>query len=213
MISVDDMVKSVVDALNGKGMYSNSMFIFTSDNGYLLGEHRLAQKGVAYDEAIRVPLVISGVGVQPGQRSSAMVVNNDLAPTITEFSGLIPLRNIDGRSLKSILQNPTLSNSRQQILIEHFPENTGLIVFDKIAPHSALRSMKSGGNNYTFIDYSNQSAAVSMEYYDLRLDPYQLKNTANLLGGGRTSALKSTVSALSLCVGLTCQTIENAPQP
>ncbi len=209
MLSVDDMVGSIAAILQHKGMYKNTIFFLTSDNGYLLGEHRLAEKGVGYEEAIRVPLVISGAGIVPASRCSSLVANHDLAVTIADLSGASPTRNVDGRSLRPWLIDPSKSTSRRQILVEHYQENTKLVALDLIPPYSVLRNLVPNQTNFSFIDYGNISANVSIEYYTLDADPVQLYNTGATLGASLPS-FQSTLSSLQTCTGSGCTMAEDS---
>ncbi len=103
---VDDAVGALLAALTERGLADNTIVIFTSDNGQLLGEHGLFQKGISYEPAIRLPLVISYPALIPaGQRSSNLVREVDLLPTLLELCDLPPalatdgLGALDGRSL------------------------------------------------------------------------------------------------------------------
>lgn len=121
--AIDDLVGEVVAALAQNGELGNTVLVFTSDNGYLLGQHRLIGKTNAYDGSIRVPLYISAPGFSTGQAVSHFVLNNDLAPTIAEFAGTIPTIPVDGRSLIPLLRNPNLAVWRKRFLIESWVFN------------------------------------------------------------------------------------------
>ena len=95
--SVDEMVGSLVNVLRDTGELSNTYIVFTSDNGYHLGEHRLEAKATAYEEAIRAPLLVRGPGVPRGVSCSQMALNNDLAPTFAELAGVTPPTFVDRR--------------------------------------------------------------------------------------------------------------------
>ncbi|HEY9520059.1 MAG TPA: sulfatase-like hydrolase/transferase [Methyloceanibacter sp.] len=88
--SVDDLLGSVEEALNASGKLDNTMIIYTSDNGYVYGDHRLFGKNSVYEPSIRVPLVVRGPGI-PGNETRNQLVNNlDVAATIQEVSGVKP---------------------------------------------------------------------------------------------------------------------------
>lgn len=101
--SVDEGVRQVVAALRQQGELGNTLILFTSDNGFLLGEHRIPSgKRFPYTESTRVPLLARGLGIAPGVRREP-VLNVDLAPTIADAAGVPtptdPTRMVDGRSL------------------------------------------------------------------------------------------------------------------
>src|SRR3546814_17024563 len=89
--AVDDLVEDVVSTLEETGELANTYVIYTSDNGWHMGEHRQQYgKTTAYEEDIRVPFVIRGPGVPKGAIVSPMVINNDLAPTFPAIAGVPP---------------------------------------------------------------------------------------------------------------------------
>jgi len=93
LLAVDDLVESVVAALDETGRLDDTYVIYTSDNGFHMGQHRLfVGKTTAYEEDIRVPFVIRGPGIAPGRRVERMVLNNDLAPTLAAIAGAKRLR-------------------------------------------------------------------------------------------------------------------------
>lgn len=97
LLSVDEGVRDIVGALGAAGELDNTVVVFTSDNGFMLGEHGLHAKNVAWEESLRVPLLARGPGVGVGASSKgAMFV--DLAPSIAALAGVAPGRVVDGRS-------------------------------------------------------------------------------------------------------------------
>ena len=96
--SVDDAVAGLVQHLDDLGELDNTLIIFTSDNGFLLGEHRYLGKLFGYEEALRVPFLMRGPGIAPRQVSDRVVTTTDIAPTILEAAGATPGRRVDGQS-------------------------------------------------------------------------------------------------------------------
>jgi arylsulfatase A-like enzyme len=95
--AVDDAVERIVDGLRDAGELERTLIVFTSDNGYLAGEHRLGHgKAQVYEPAIRVPLMIRGPGVPRASRPSQLVTNADLAPTILDVADATAGRPQDG---------------------------------------------------------------------------------------------------------------------
>ena len=111
MLAVDDMIGDLVDSLRKSNELDDTYIFFTSDNGFHLGQHRLGSgKWTAYDEDIRVPLVVRGPGVPEGKTLSHSVLNNDLAPTFADLAGAKIPSFVDGRSLAPLLDGePTPS--------------------------------------------------------------------------------------------------------
>ena len=117
LLAVDDAVAKVVDELARIGKLDNTYVIFTSDNGFMHGEHRIqAGKVVLYEPSIRVPLLMRGPGIPRGQHRSQFVANIDLAPTIVEVTGAQPLRVMDGRSLIPFAKDKLLQSGRDILL-------------------------------------------------------------------------------------------------
>lgn len=119
MLAVDDMVGEIISRLKNEGIYDETIILFTSDNGYMYGEHRLSTKIFPYDESAKVPLIVAGEKEQ-GLECDALILNNDLAPTIANLAGVKPDRNVDGRSFKGLLRNVDSNWKRKQFLIEHY---------------------------------------------------------------------------------------------
>jgi N-acetylglucosamine-6-sulfatase len=103
LMAVDEMVGGIVEELRTAGVLSNTYVIFTSDNGFLLGDHRRIAKRVAYDGSIRVPLVIRGPGVPEGRERDELVNNLDLTATILDIAGAEATNPLDGASLVPLL--------------------------------------------------------------------------------------------------------------
>ncbi|MFO7821659.1 MAG: sulfatase-like hydrolase/transferase, partial [Lentisphaeria bacterium] len=101
---IDDKIGEILDALDNRGMTDNTVIIFTSDHGEMLGDHGLFTKGVGYEQALRVPLLMAGPGVPEGKRSDTLVELNDVNPTICEAAGLPPQESIDAKSLYPYLR-------------------------------------------------------------------------------------------------------------
>lgn len=118
MLAVDDLIGTVAGALGGGGYTDRTTLIFTSDNGYYHGEHRLTQKLFGFEEGIRVPLMIKQPASTSRQIVRAVVLNNDLAPTIADLADATPARVVDGRSLLPLIANPSIP-WRDTFLVEY----------------------------------------------------------------------------------------------
>jgi arylsulfatase A-like enzyme len=120
--SVDEGVKQVVDILGAMHRLRNTYIIFTSDNGFFFGEHRLTGgKFLAYEPSTHLPLLIRGPGIRPGTSTGELAANIDIAPTILELAGVEADKSIDGRSLVPYMRDPSL-RTRRPILFESFVE-------------------------------------------------------------------------------------------
>ena len=126
MQAIDEMIPQLIQVLEETGTLENTYIIFTSDNGYHLGQHRLKNgKGTAYLEDLQVPFVIRGPQVPQGDSLQGYVTGNiDFAPTIADLAGIIPPEFVDGRSLAPLLSNnrPGVANWRDGLLFEYFRE-------------------------------------------------------------------------------------------
>ena len=102
--AADEMVAEIITTLQDTGTLSSTYIFFTSDNGYLLGQHRQTDKGVPYEEAIKVPLVVRGPGIAAGRSIGQLSSSIDLAPTIADLARALIPRFVSGRSLVPLLQ-------------------------------------------------------------------------------------------------------------
>jgi len=117
LLAVDEAVGRVVEALRRSGELQRTVLMFTSDNGFMHGEHRIPRgKAQVYDPSTRVPLLISGPGLAQGKTRSAVVANIDLAPTILDLAGVEPLRPVDGRSLVPLARGTGTYGDRAVLL-------------------------------------------------------------------------------------------------
>jgi len=122
--SVDDGVKALVDTLGSLHRLRNTYIMFTSDNGFFFGEHRLiGGKFLAYEPSTHVPFLIRGPHIKAGTESGEIVGNIDVAPTILELAGVKPDKSIDGRSMTPFFKDPELRTLRPY-LFESFVETS-----------------------------------------------------------------------------------------
>ena len=106
--AVDEAVARIVDTLARTGELDNTLIVFTSDNGFMHGEHRAeAEKVLLYEESVRVPLAMRGPGIPRGFRDPRPVANIDVAPTIVDAADATARRVPDGRSLLPLLADRT----------------------------------------------------------------------------------------------------------
>jgi arylsulfatase A-like enzyme len=167
LLEVDRAVEQIHDAVSDAGRLDQTYFLFTSDNGFLWGEHRLMGKVWPYEESIRVPLVIRPPGNNPTRMVRQIARNIDVAPTIADLAGVAPTPSPDGISLVPLLGDAGVP-TRDRFVVEF------LGFAPNVPPYSALRTER-----YLYVEYRDGSR----ELYDLRADPFQLRN---MLGeGGR----------------------------
>jgi N-acetylglucosamine-6-sulfatase len=191
LLAVDEAVIEVVEALRAVGELEDTIVIFTSDNGFFHGEHRMAsEKMLAYEPSIRVPLILRGPGVPVGAERRQLVTNADLAPTIMELAEASATKPQDGRSLLPLLADPDLEWGRD-LLIE------GADGFTVVA-FQALRTPR-----YLYVRY----VTGERELYDLRHDPHQLQSLHDDPAyDGVRARLARRLAVLSACAGRGCHT-------
>jgi N-acetylglucosamine-6-sulfatase len=198
--AMDDMVESIVTALEETQQLDNTYVIYTSDNGWHMGEHRMwFGKTTAYEEDIRVPFVMRGPGIPPGSRVSQMVLNNDLAPTFAAAAGAVPPSFVDGRSFLTLFTDPH-QPWRESFAIERRQMES----FD-LAGAASFNAVRT--QDWTYVEYGNGER----ELYDLRADPHQLTNIVKTADPLLLQQLSSRVAELANCAGAYCREIENAP--
>lgn len=188
--SVDEGVGRIIRALRETGRLANTYVIFTSDNGFFTGQHRITRgKLLPYEPAVRVPFVIRGPGIQPKTRSFEPVANQDVAPTILRLAGARAGRNMDGRPMKRFWVDPK-RRTRRPILLSSYQQITRLIPGDYPEETAEAAGRKNAGaavsspnqnyvgirlGPYKYIRYENGE----LELYVLREDPAELRNRAN----------------------------------
>jgi arylsulfatase A-like enzyme len=192
--SVEDLIQNVVDALRTNGLLENTYLFFTSDNGFMVGNHRFPTgKDAPYEESIRVPLIVRGPGLPQGVALPHTVSNIDLAPTFADIAQASVPGFVDGRSLLPLFQpaSPPVSSWRQDILIEHQPGDVA-----GLPSWFALRN-----DREIYIDYP---ANAEDEYYDLVHDPFELVSK-NGLDPSRRTQLRARLQKLEDCAGASCR--------
>jgi N-acetylglucosamine-6-sulfatase len=189
--AVDRGVARILRALTKSKALAHTLVVFTSDNGYLNGEHRVVMdKAYPYEPSIRVPLIVRGPGVARHRVSRALVSNVDLAPTFVDLARARAGRLLDGRSLRPLFSDPDRA-WRSELLIES-PLLEG---DDRI--YTAVRT-----GRYSWIEYADGDR----ELYDLARDPYELTSVhARPKYASVRANLKSKLAQLRACRGATCQ--------
>lgn len=211
MLAVDDLVGDVIDSLNAAEQLDNTVIVFTSDNGRLYGEHRGFDSKLAYEESIRVPLIIRAPGARTGVSDSSLVLNNDLAPTLADYAGIEPGHTVDGISLLPLLDQAPQSawGGREHFLIEHWYMRS-LLKHD--APtYLAWRGKIGSGADFTYIatrakpdDFDIE--VTSREFYDLNADPFQ--QTPVVLPEATADYFDLLLRVFEGCAGTACRNYE-----
>jgi arylsulfatase A-like enzyme len=119
--SVDDSVGRVLDYLDTSGLARNTIVVYTSDQGFFLGDHGLFDKRFMYEESIRMPFLARWpAGVKAGTRSDAMGLNVDFAPTFLDAAGLPIPSDMQGRSLLPVLRGSTPPDWRSAMYYRYY---------------------------------------------------------------------------------------------
>jgi arylsulfatase A-like enzyme len=196
--AVDTMIGRLRRELQRTGAANHTYFVFSSDNGFHLGEHRLRPgKQTAFDTDIRVPLLISGPGVPSGRTIDAMTSSVDLAPTFEQLGGATPTAMRDGRSLEPLLHGKTAPPDwPQAVLVEHHgpgssPDDPDRQP-DRPPTYEAVRTATE-----LYVEY----ATGEREYYDLARDPDELDNRAATVSASRLTPLRRVLHQLQSCKG------------
>jgi arylsulfatase A-like enzyme len=159
----------LLDALDELGLTENTVVIYTTDNGYFMGEHTLGDKRFAYEDSLRIPLLLRypKLGLK-GKVVDETVLNIDFAPTALDFAGEPVHPRMQGRSWKPLLTG-SATNWRKSFYYEYFVDST----FPNIPPVQALRT-----ETAKLIVYPGHEDWT--EFYDLQKDPFETNNLVNL---------------------------------
>ncbi|MFF0519150.1 sulfatase [Actinomadura nitritigenes] len=201
--SVDDMIGRIRGELATLGIDRDTYVVFGSDNGFHMGEHRLAGgKMTAFDVDIHVPYVVTGPGVGAGRHVGAFAQNTDLAPTFLGLAGLPAPPGTDGRSLVPFLRGEAPGDWRQAALIEHVKPAPSRDDPDRqdSAPGAPTTYNAIRTNDALYVEYADGER----EYYDLARDPNELDNAAKRLPEERRRQLSEQLNALVRCSGQSC---------
>lgn len=153
---IDDQIGRMLETLEGRGMLENTIIVFSSDHGEMLGDHGLYTKSVPYEAAVRVPLLAAGPGIAGGRTSDALVELIDVNPTLCELAGLPPQENIDALSLGPILRDEVEAHRAEAVSAVH-----------------NFRCLRT--HRYKYVLHYNDAD----ELYDLQADPEELHNLAD----------------------------------
>nr|XP_049698902.1 N-acetylglucosamine-6-sulfatase [Helicoverpa armigera] len=223
LLAVDEMVADVVAALDKQNVLADTYVLFTSDNGYHMGQFsQVYDKRQPYESDIKVPLVIRGPGIAPNSSSTEPVLNIDIAPTILKMAGLTPPAHMDGRPI-DLTGN---GKSDRYMLVEYHGEGRYGSVDDacpwkydasrlaECYPQYECKCQDARNNSYAcvrhfdtrtnmkyceFADYEN-----FVEIYDLSRDVHELHNAVPRTLPAVRAWYSRALSRLLQCVGDTC---------
>ena len=228
LLAVDEGVGRIIGALRAAGELGDTVLVFTSDNGYLLGEHRLAaRKNIPYEEALRVPLLLAGPGIPAGGEVAAPVANLDLAPTILQLAGAEQPRDLarptDGGSLVPLARGD-VSGADRAILIEGRYDTAESARGFEVLSYVGVRTRR-----YLYAEHRRAAAPsreegaateigagerIAVQLYDMQRDPFQLENEAGTPAYRDVRReLRRLLARLEECEGSSCLAQASVPAP
>jgi arylsulfatase A-like enzyme len=235
LVSIDEGVKQILDQLTALGRINNTYVIFTSDNGFFFGQHRLVGgKFLAYEPATHLPLIIRGPGIEPNTHTGQLVNTPDIAPTILELAGVKADKSIDGVSMVPFMLDPSL-RTRRPLLFESFVQTNDVEQGGDAATGESTTSAGGSRGKLGVKGASGQGAAAhasvvappknyygirlgaykyiewpdgEKELYDINKDPYELNNIVRDKNYTPIrNFLHEELVRLEECSGRTCQEV------
>ncbi|RFN43342.1 arylsulfatase [Fusarium flagelliforme] len=218
LLGVDEIVEDVVKKLTEKGILDNTYIVYTSDNGYHIGQHRvLGGKSMPYREDTNMPFYVRGPGIKAGATSKLPGTHFDLAPTFLEIAGL-PKKDwppfFDGSSLLDHWKNPSKpadkhSDSREIINVEFWGYSiTEAVPYTSFNTDNSYKTLRivTEGNSWLY----SQWCTDDEEMYDTTVDPWELKNLAAPIYATKSSErVRTRLNALLMvtksCAGDSCR--------
>ena len=203
--SVDDNVGRLLDYLDAEKLTDDTLVIYTSDQGFFLGDHGWFDKRFMYEESLRMPFILRyPAAVRPGSVSRDMILNADFAPLFLDLAGLTVPAEMQGRSFRPLLQNHTPADWRQGMYYRYWMHRDGS---HNVYAHYGLRT-----HRYKLIYYyadaldqpgsGTESCPPEWELFDLEKDPHELMNVyADPAYAGKVPELKRELHRLQAEVG------------
>jgi N-acetylglucosamine-6-sulfatase len=212
LLAVDDGVQDIIGELRRTGELDDTYVIFTSDHGFMQGEHRVPEgKMLPYDPSTHVPLLIRGPGIPVGRRTKALVGDVDFAPTVLDATPARSGRALDGRSFLPFARNVRLRSLRPLLHTTagqgakgrtNTREGGARGTQPRVPAWSAVRTTR-----WLYVKYKGGQR----ELYDLRRDPWQLNSLAlDPVTRIRRNTLRRILSDLQDCRGRSCGEIAAA---
>lgn len=190
---VDESVKKIVRGLRENGQLDNTLIVFTSDNGYFLGEQGEPQgKILPYDPSLRVPVVMRGPGLPAGEVRSDPFLSIDYAPTFAQLAGVAPGARVDGESLLDVARlgdDSTDDSWSRVVLTETAPNEAARRALARTQPIGARQTEMMLGKitgirtgRWLYTEWQPEPGAkhpgILVELYDVQADPDEYVNLA-----------------------------------
>ncbi len=162
--SVDENVGRVLDYLDASGLRENTIVVYTSDQGFFLGDHGLYDKRFMYEHALRMPLLMRyPKEIKPNSHCDDIVLNLDFAPTVLDYARVAVPEDMQGESFRPIARGVSPDEWRSAMYYKFYEKAYG------IGPHEGIRTKR-----YKLINF--QYGDRGWELYDLKTDPMELHN-------------------------------------
>lgn len=162
---VDENLARLRKALEDQGLADNTVFVYSSDQGFYIGDHGWYDKRWMYEESLKMPLIISWPGViKPGSRNTDLVQNLDYAQTFLEMAGAKTPSDMQGTSLVPLLKGKKPNDWRKSIYYHYYEYPS----YHQVPRHNGIRTER-----YKLINFYEFG---EWEFYDLKTDPDELKN-------------------------------------
>jgi arylsulfatase A-like enzyme len=213
--SVDDLVENVVNTLQATGALANTYIVFSSDNGFHLGQHReQAGKQAPYEEDNHLPLIVRGPYIEAGKIVGSLIGNVDFAPTFALWANANVPDFVDGNSFARLLAGAAPVGWRQEFLIEHFTQTSAAA--SGAGTPAATRA--AGGipefhglrtADYVYVEYVTKER----ELYDLTNDADELQNIAGSADPALLDMLSARLAELKTGAGASLRAAEQKPMP
>ncbi|HRP54807.1 sulfatase [Agriterribacter sp.] len=180
--AVDESIEKVLEWVKENGQEQNTMVVYMGDNGFSFGEHGLIDKRHAYEESMRVPMLVWAPGmVKPSSVLEQVIMNVDIAPTFLQLAGIDKPSQMQGYSFAGLLKGQTTGWQRDKVFYEYYWEQA----FPQTPTTFAIRT-----DRYKYI-YYNGVWDIN-ELYDLKNDPYEMNNLIRDTAYRKTGLLLKT---------------------
>ncbi len=180
--SIDVQTGRLLDHLDATGRGADTVVVYTSDQGFFLGEHGWFDKRFIYEESLRMPLLVRWpAGIAPGSTCSDMVLNVDLAPTVLDLAGLAIPDHVQGRSIVALLRGESPPDWRTSMYYRYWMH---LDSIHRVQAHRGVRTQRHKLVRWD-VDGAGQPGASeetrppAWELFDLEDDPFELRSVAD----------------------------------
>ncbi len=163
--ALDDNIGRLLDYLDESGLAENTLIIYTSDNGFFLGDHGLFNKMWMYEESMRLPFLVRYPGeIQPGTVNDELISILDIAPTLLDYADATVPGDLHGRSLRPLFNGQRTADWRTALYYHYYGQ------YD-VPAHNGIRT-----KDHKLIHFYTAEDAPQWELYDLQRDPQELRN-------------------------------------